>query len=241
MGNTRASTRNNYATILNGFCAFLFDNGHTDRDLSKALTHVKDRYADAPPDDHCVGYYPAEVVKLLYEYCSSSLTIISRRNLALMALMLSTGLRISEACGLNVSSVRDMINGTAMCRRKGGAWAPLTVPDYAIAHLQGYLRMRKTEANDPLFISSHGNRLTRNAAWKSLAKVQRELEIRTGTHLLRHTGITLFADDTGSTKDAFDLSGHKDPRTTARYLHENHASLKEKMNGTTIASIFANA
>ena len=140
--------------------------------------------------------------------------------MALVSLMLSTGLRISEVCGLNVSVVRDMESGKAQCLRKGGFWQPIKVSEDAVAHLKRYLGPRIVNENEPLFLSNKLNRLTRNAAWKSLARVQRELELDTGTHILRHTAITIVAHETGSTTEAFLFAGHRNPATTARYIHE---------------------
>ena len=238
MDRTVVSTRNNYASILNSFCAFLFENNYMDTDVSKALIPVRDRYSDRPPEDERVNYYPAEVLKALYEYLSANVTNISCRNLALAALMLSSGLRISEACSLNVSSVQDMEKGTAKCLRKGGIWGSFVVAEYALTHLRTYLGLRVVKESDPLFVSSHGNRLTRIAAWKALARVQRELGIETGTHILRHTAVTNVANETGSTTDAFHFAGHRAPQTTAKYMHPNFSKLNRDASSSTISSIF---
>jgi integrase len=60
----------------------------------------------------------------------------------------------------------------------------------------------------------------------------------TGTHTFRHTAVTIIADEAGSTKTAFDFSGHKDPRTTARYMHKNSSNLKDMVNETSLSTIF---
>jgi site-specific recombinase XerD len=158
------STRNNYVSILNGFCSFLYANGYMEKDLSQTLSHVKERYSDTPPEDMHENYYPPEVLEMLYNHLLVNMTKMNLRNLSLIALMLGTGLRISEVCVLCVTNFTEMEKGAVKCRRKGGAWATVPVPAYAVAHLRRYLDTRVTKGSDPLFISTHGNRLTRVAA-----------------------------------------------------------------------------
>jgi site-specific recombinase XerD len=238
------ATVNNYSSILKGFFAFLYKNGHMPVDVSSTLSFDNGRYGEKPQEEESVRHYSHEDVTRIYQYLSSDPTETNLRTLALIALMLSSGLRISETCSLDVSSVAGMIKGNAQCLRKGGKWKKYTVGNYAIDHIKRYLRLREAnggsvEDDDPMFMTSQGTRLTRIRAWKNFAAIQRKLGILTGTHTMRRTSITEYAKKTGDPIETRLFADHLSFDTTALYVENDAASRKAIIDDTQLAAIFS--
>ncbi len=162
-------------------------------------------------------------------------TWTGRRDHALLMLAIQTGLRASELTILNVDDVQ--LDGAAhvSCEGKGRKQriTPLTRTTSAI--LRVWLAERAGHPHDPLFPTSRGRRLTRDALERRLALhvahatiEQLSLKEKSVTlHTLRHTAaMQLLHAGIDSTVIALWL-GHERVETTQIYLHADLA-LKEK-------------
>ena len=98
----------------------------------------------------------------------------------------------------------------------------------------------KCAPDAPLFVSQKGNRMTRNALWKSFASKQRELGLDTGVHRFRHTFLSdVDHHSNGSAALARDLGGHSSVAITNNYLHTTPEERRAAVNSMSYASMLA--
>jgi site-specific recombinase XerD len=146
------------------------------------------------------------------------------RDLALLTLLLGTGIRISECVGLNVGDIDFKINGFRITR-KGGAQVILYFSDEVAACLKGYLEER---ASDPdvnvrrekaCFLSLQKRRISVRAVQdlvKKYARIIAPLK-RITPHKLRSTYGTALYRETHDIYVVADVLGHKDVNTTKKH------------------------
>lgn len=162
-----------------------------------------------------------EDVNRLIESCRD-MTGCSRlnkaRNMAVISLLYSTGLRVSELCALNIADVK---NDYFTVRGKGGT-ARLCFIDKRTRQLLGaYLRRRK-DNNDALFISDLTKARIKPANVQEMFKYARR---RAGfdwpihPHTLRHSFATNMHLNGAPLYAVKEMMGHKSLETTAIYLH----------------------
>ena len=148
---------------------------------------------------------------------------LSTRDLAIMTLMLSTGIRVSECVGLNIYDI-DFNNMRIKVTRKGGNEAFVFFSDEAGEAIKAYLKEREniTAADgheDALFLSSQKKRL----GVRSIELIVKKYS-RTATplkhitpHKLRSTYGTALYQETGDIYLVADILGHKDVNTTRKH------------------------
>jgi site-specific recombinase XerD len=160
---------------------------------------------------------------------------IGRRDHALLLTMIQTGLRVSELTALTNGDIALGIGRHVHCHGKGRKQriTPLTAQTAAV--LGVWQRERAGNPDDPLFPTSRGRRLSRDAiAWLLTKHVAAatpgcpSLQAKTITpHTLRHTAaMRLLHAGIDTTTIALWL-GHESTQSTQPYLHADLA-LKEK-------------
>ena len=145
------------------------------------------------------------------------------RDLAMLTLMLSTGIRVSECVGINISDV-DFDRTSVRVVRKGGNEDLVYFSDEAADILKEYLEERKKidaepGSEDALFLSSRRSRMTqRNVEYlvKKYARVSTPLKKIT-PHKLRSTYGTALYQETGDIYLVASVLGHKDVNTTRKH------------------------
>lgn len=171
----------------------------------------------------------------------SQIELLALRNLALVDLLFATGIRVGEACGLDVGDFA-VAERTLTVRGKGGHMrlAFLTDPTtirIQTAHLEARGRLgSKTLA---LFVNRFGSRLSSQGAANVVAKLAREASLsrHVTPHMLRHTVATLLLQNGVDIRLVQQFLGHASISTTQRYtfvsrdhlvsaLSRNHPSKK---------------
>lgn len=166
------------------------------------------------------------------------------RDLALLTLMLSTGIRISECVGLDINHV-DFDNLCIKIIRKGGKEAIVYFSDEAVEPLQDYIKERKKiNAQDghenALFLSSQKKRIGVRTVENLVKKYsQSAVPLKHITpHKLRSTYGTALYQETSDIYLVADVLGHTDVNTTRKHyadidnerkrLARNKVQLREK-------------
>ena len=153
------------------------------------------------------------------------------RDLAILTLLLGTGIRVSECVGLDLQDV-DFDNGGIKIRRKGGYEAVIYFGDEVEEALQNYLYLRKevipeSGHENALFLSMQNRRLTvrsiENLVKKYASKVTSLKKIT--PHKLRSTYGTNLYRETNDIYLVADVLGHKDVNTTKKH----YAALDEEI------------
>jgi site-specific recombinase XerD len=152
------------------------------------------------------------------------------RDFALFELVYSSGLRRSEAAGLNVGDL-DLYSGFVRVMGKGSRERLVPVGDKALAAIREYLDTRpKPLAHGlPLFLNHKNGRLT----GAGIALVFRKLAKRArfarpmNPHSVRHSFATHMLDHGCDLKSVQEMLGHKNLQTTEIYTHVSLERLKE--------------
>jgi integrase/recombinase XerD len=148
----------------------------------------------------------------------------SPRAHALVALLLHTGLRISEALGADVEHLGQVhAHRVLTVLRKGGSRRVVALNPATVLAMDAYLDGR---TSGPLFRTATGGRFDRSEAWRLIRRVAADAGLPGAAHLsphsLRHTFVTLAREAGVPLEDVQDAAGHADPRTTRRYDRGRH-------------------
>ena len=222
----KPSTVNNAVCILNPFLRW----AHTIYpdaigDYSNVLHTVRlPQYDKMPEEDRPKEHYytDAQIRKLLE--IPKHDTDLKKRDRAIIAMFLATGLRVSELCQLKIGNLTDHGHGYVYVRRKGGAYKTTEVAEFAYEHIERYLRTRKDRSNAdaPLFLTIHGEPVNRYQLYHSmrnrLKKVVDTDVYGVKQHNFRHTFVSA-VEKAGGGAVARDLANHKSLAITNRYDH----------------------
>ena len=150
------------------------------------------------------------------------------RDLAIIEVLYSCGVRVSELASLNISSV-DFTQRLIRVIGKGDKERVVPIGRKAVKALRNYLDgvhyLRKKAGNDqedePLFINNRGHRLTT----RSMARIIKKYTKKSGIlldispHALRHTFATHLLDGGADLRAVQELLGHASLSTTQKYTH----------------------
>ncbi len=153
---------------------------------------------------------------------------LSARDKAIMELFYSSGLRLAELVGLNVSAI-DLDDRTVRVLGKGNRTRIVPVGRYAINALRTWLHERsallKTAGNKAdgaaLFLGRGGRRLAARAVQLRVRTWARRqgLGVHVHPHLFRHSFATHLLESSGNLRGVQELLGHADIATTQIYTH----------------------
>ncbi|MBQ7562686.1 MAG: tyrosine-type recombinase/integrase [Lachnospiraceae bacterium] len=145
------------------------------------------------------------------------------RDLALLTLLLGTGIRVSECVGLDLKNV-DFRNNGILVKRKGGYEAVVYFGDEVEEALRDYLEERKhiipAEGHEnALFLSLQNKRISVRAVEKLVKKYAQTVTTlkKITPHKLRSTYGTNLYSETGDIYLVADVLGHKDVNTTKKH------------------------
>jgi site-specific recombinase XerD len=150
------------------------------------------------------------------------------RDKALFSLLYGSGLRVSEALGLDIEEV-NLEEREFRVVGKGDRERIGYLSEETVKLLRRYLRERGRPRMGPIFESRQGSRLSYSMAWRLFRKYADGLEENGKTltiHQLRHS----FGSERAGEMDALilrDLMGHKSLRTTLQYAQVNGESVKK--------------
>jgi len=151
------------------------------------------------------------------------------RDRAILELLYSSGLRVSELTGLNISEI-DLSGGMVRVMGKGGKERIVPVGSRAVEALQAYLAQRDDAGTKAaLFLNTRGGRINR----RSVARIvdAHVLKIaafkRISPHTLRHTFATHMLEGGADLRAIQELLGHASLSTTQKYTHVSIDRLME--------------
>lgn len=154
------------------------------------------------------------------------------RNKAMLEVLYSSGLRISELLNLTVNDV-SFETDTVRIMGKGNKERIVPLGDYAISALKQYIdNYRHQFIKKPtniLFLNNRGGALTRQAMFEYLQKLSKEKGIKTdfSLHTLRHSFATHMLNNGADLRSIQELLGHCSISTTSIYTHVKNEEIKE--------------
>jgi integrase/recombinase XerD len=148
------------------------------------------------------------------------------RNIAIVYVLLHTGIRVSELCRLNRSDV-DFIKNELIVQKNGQERLIPLSTDTRV-HLQNYLQSHTSK--DAIFITNAGDRITERAVQYMLKKYH------VNPNKLRHTFCQKLVDSNIDIEIVSRLAGHRDLNVTKRYVKSkmNKHRLEEVLNNVFI-------
>lgn len=198
---------------LRQFLAFLLKKGELAVNPAVGITSPK-------AGKHLPKNMDAEQVGRLLD-CDSSVPL-DRRDLAMMELMYSSGLRLSELQGLDIGDI-DLAEGEARLLGKGNKERIVPIGAKAIIALQQWLAVRPQFApqDNALFLNQRGGRLSHRSIQLVMQKWGKKqgLESHVHPHKLRHSFATHLLEASQDLRAVQELLGHSSLSTTQIYTH----------------------
>ena len=154
------------------------------------------------------------------------------RNKAMLELMYSSGLRVSELINLTLNDV-DTKSALVKIFGKGSKERIIPLTEYACETLDNYIlyhraNLFKHGENNYLFLNNHGEKMTRQGFFKILKKLAQEKNIKTdfSPHTLRHSFATHLLKHGADLRSIQELLGHSDISSTQIYTHITNERLQ---------------
>jgi site-specific recombinase XerD len=151
---------------------------------------------------------------------------------AVLELLYGSGLRVSELCDLDTSSL-DLEAAAVVVWGKGSKQRRVPMSEPSIAALRKWLPIRHEvvpadgQAPAALFGNERGRRLTPRDVRRI---VDRRSPVPTHPHALRHSFATHLLDGGADLRAVQELLGHRDVATTQRYTHVSRERLRAAYN-----------
>ena len=154
---------------------------------------------------------------------------ISLRDYLLLELLYSTGARVSEVVGINLSDISEnVVNGESIwvlkLRGKGGKERIVPLGTYAKSAIDDYLirtrpSLLKKLNENALFLNNRGTRLSRVSAWEIVKSAAEKsgLTSKVTPHVFRHSYATHLLDGGADIRVVQELLGHASVTTTQIY------------------------
>ena len=154
------------------------------------------------------------------------------RDRAILEVLYSCGLRVSELCELRLS---DLFFGEGYIRVTGKGDKQRLVPISGIARdrIQLYLEVRQTNSRseDAVFLNNRGSKLTRVMIFTLLkqAAIRAGIDKKISPHTFRHSFATHLLEGGADIRQVQELLGHENILTTEIYTHLDTSHLRETM------------
>jgi integrase/recombinase XerC len=230
-GTRDASTIGRKLSSVRSFCRFLVRRGVLEANPADAVRGPKRkqplpraldvddafRLVDAP-----AGVAPAPA-RRLSDAEAARRVVLALRDRALLEVLYGSGLRVSEACALDVGDIDRARYGTPMLlvrRGKGNKSRQVPLGDAADRAITDYLAARPAVAGGALFVNADGDRLTP----RSVQRMVRAWSIAGGVHgrvtphALRHSFATHLLDGGVDLRSIQELLGHASLSSTQIYM-----------------------
>ncbi len=234
------SVKNINKSDLRNYLKYLNESGLSEKSISHNISTLRSFYkflvAEEYLDDNLVMFIdlpkiPKNLPNVLsVEEVDQLLDIevndkYSARNKAMLELMYSSGLRISELINLKVVDV-SLDEALVRVFGKGSKDRIVPIGDCALNALKMYIfeyrkDLLKKQSSDYLFLSSLGNKMSRQALFKIIKAIALEKNIKTeiSPHTLRHSFATHMLNYGADLRSIQELLGHSDISTTQIYTH----------------------
>ncbi|WP_439257660.1 tyrosine recombinase XerC [Lonepinella sp. BR2271] len=160
-----------------------------------------------------------QVAKLLNNQSKEPIDV---RDRAMLELMYSSGLRLSELQGLDLSSL-NLRTREVRVLGKGNKERILPFGRHASTAIQDWLKVRLlfNPKDDALFVSSLGNRMSHRSIQKRMEiwGIRQGLNAHLNPHKLRHSFATHMLEASSDLRAVQELLGHSNLATTQIYTH----------------------
>src|SRR3954464_1418646 len=241
---------------MRAFLGQLSKRGLGKRSMARTLSAVRSFYrylhrneiVDANPartggaptlEKYLPGYLDRAQIDLLFQMAEVKAwegKFVDVRNLAILELFYSTGMRLSELQGLSRGDI-DMVTQQVKVRGKGRKERIIPIGDHAVLAMRNYeskrdelLRMVGVKGErSAYFLARTGKRIGARMVQKVVSAFLAEIDEDAGlsVHSLRHTFATHLLDNGADLRAVQELLGHASISTTQIYTHTSVERLKQ--------------
>ena len=178
--------------------------------------------------------YIDKIIHLLLKDLKNSKTEfqkkISLRNITLISVMFSTGIRVSELCNIKLKDI-DLLEKKLKIFGKGSKERILYLGNSNVVQLcQMYLTYNNTcKKNEYFFLNKFNKKLSEQTVRILLKKIESELELSTHItpHMFRHTFATTLLEKGVDIRYIQNILGHSSISTTKIYTYVTYSKQKE--------------
>jgi integrase/recombinase XerD len=221
-----SSTVSRYSSSIKGFFVFMLQQGYIEK--NPALNLKSTKIARSLPSVLSFD----EVDKILNTPKTNDK--LGLRDKAILELLYSSGLRVSELLNLKIS---DLFFGDEVVRvlGKGSKQRIVPIGSSAINWITEYLKKtrplleKKAKSENLIFLNSRGSKLSRMAIWKIVNKYCQEAKIEKEVHphTFRHSFATHLLEGGADLRAVQEMLGHSDISTTQIYTHIDREYIKQ--------------
>jgi integrase/recombinase XerC len=212
-------------SVIKGFLKFLHREGYLNRNVAKLISLPR------PHEKLPNVLKPEEVLKMLEGIPTR--TLREKRIRAIVELLYSTGIRVSELVELSVEKV-DFRAGSLLIRGKGDKERVVPMGRHCQRAIHDYIEAmpsnQKKGPSTPLFLNQWGERLTVRTVQRNLREFALETLGTTGSkvspHTLRHSCATHLLAGGAGLREIQELLGHRSLVTTQKYTQVDIERLK---------------
>jgi integrase/recombinase XerD len=221
-GELSESSKRRLVSSIRGFYKFLMIDGHMKSSPAEDIVAPQKGF-----------YLPKFLNQTEIEMLLSQPDIESEsgiRDRAILELMYSSGLRVSEVVNLQLRDV-DIDNGVLTCVGKGSKTRRVPIGSSAVEWLRKYLVLRRWHENieiQNLFVSPGGKPLARQLIHSFVKAYGAACGLDgVSPHTLRHSFATHLVQNRADIRSVQQMLGHADISTTQIYTHITDAHLKK--------------
>jgi len=178
-------------------------------------------------------FLTVEQVNLLLQTPDDA-TLLGARDRAMLGVLYSTGIRVSELVDLNAEDI-DFTAQVVRIRGKGKKQRSTPIGPTALGTIVRYMELRRADSRSTtfdqqaLFVNKHGQRLSTRSVRRKLDKYLAiaGLDPSVSPHTLRHSFATHMLDKGADLRSVQELLGHQSLSTTQIYTHLTTERMKQ--------------
>jgi integrase/recombinase XerD len=160
-------------------------------------------------------------------------TFLGARDKAIFEVIYGSGLRVSEACGLNIHDVGEE---SVKVKGKGGKERIVPIARSVVKSIDDYLlhfrNLVSSKEENALFVSQKGKRVDRLTIWNRIRFYAKKAGLlkKISPHTLRHSFATHLLENGADLRVIQEMLGHAHIGTTDRYTHISQKHLSESFS-----------
>ena len=221
------ATINKKINSLQAFNLFLIDRKLT---TEQVVTLRKDRIKVAAGSEGVVEVFSEQEVNHLLFFVQDRSKVILRNHL-IVWLLLYTGVRVSELCGIQLSDL-DYLTNTLRVTGKGGKYREIPLRPDLVDLIKEYIRTVRQEnkhRDSPyLLLSQRAEKMHKDAVNTLLEGLEKQLGFKLYPHKFRHTFCSRLLKRGVPLTTVSKLAGHAHIQTTAHYYTNTSRQDKEQ-------------
>ena len=205
-----------YLSSIKGLLTYLVNHGELEHNCAVQLRTPK--IAQTLPDTLTYD-------QLLMMLKPQKTSRFEQRDVCIIEVIYSCGLRVSELVNLNVSDV-DLSQGFLSVLGKGGKMRYTPLGDSAIKAIKCYLHKHQASA---LFVNKSGDRIGVRALQNMIKKraLTAGIKVNVHPHMLRHAAATHFLQSSHDLRSTQEFLGHASIKSTQVYTHLDFLELSK--------------